>query len=257
MRDSRKDQAYWLISMKEKADEIAYLKSALVRALENREDRAGMNAYSLVISNFELALMRYSAGDDISSISHQFRLAINESFSNYILDHPPGEELAMLVMDSHEINRLFSLFVLSCPTVEESRKFVAAYQSYISVGKTESDKICNLFSEYLVSEVVLPKGETIRWQRAYGPLWAAIMPETSVEERPIHLTEFINGWYEEMNSKSAAQSGRLKQKYNSYAGYWCFEAAAGVFVAKINDVTFRDNIYYPKDWLDWARTQKV
>ena len=36
----------------------------------------------------------------------------------------------------------------------------------------------------------------------------------------------------------------------AYYGYWCFEAALVVRLLDIDDSSFRDNVYYPKDMVN-------
>lgn len=37
--------------------------------------------------------------------------------------------------------------------------------------------------------------------------------------------------------------------HNTYVGYWCFVSAAIVKIKELDDSSFRDNQYYPKDLL--------
>jgi hypothetical protein len=41
----------------------------------------------------------------------------------------------------------------------------------------------------------------------------------------------------------------------SYFGYWSFESAAIVAALGLDDSSFRDNEYYPKDLVDYFRSQ--
>ena len=41
--------------------------------------------------------------------------------------------------------------------------------------------------------------------------------------------------------------GLHKNVHDLYVGYWCFIAAAIVKIKDLDDSTFRDNKYYPKD----------
>lgn len=42
-----------------------------------------------------------------------------------------------------------------------------------------------------------------------------------------------------------------------YAGYWCFELAALCFIKGIDDSSFRHQVTYPKDLVDFARAQQT
>lgn len=257
MRDTRKKMPYWAVAIREKNEEIAYLEEALVRALTHREERAGINASSLLNSYLELALMRYSAGEDLALVAETFLDAIDRGFSRYIEDHPPNTALSMQFMSYSKLNRLFSMLVLNQASQDQAQRFIRSYEAYLQAGEATPDSICARFTQALSGTSALPQAETVHWEKAYGTLWEALSPSTPDAKRPASLHEFLKAWYRKMHGSRAAQTGRLKQQYNSYAGYWCLEAAAAVVILDIDDSSFRDNVYYPKDWADWARTSRA
>jgi hypothetical protein len=73
------------------------------------------------------------------------------------------------------------------------------------------------------------------------------------EERPALVKEFVESWYKGMKSLGW---------YNShtggiYFGYWCLEAALVTVLLDIDDSSYRDNLVYPKDLVDFARQQQA
>jgi hypothetical protein len=52
-------------------------------------------------------------------------------------------------------------------------------------------------------------------------------------------------WYK--NHKDAGWYNSHKSKHDTYFGYWSFESAAVVKIKGLDDTSFRDNQYYPKD----------
>jgi hypothetical protein len=69
--------------------------------------------------------------------------------------------------------------------------------------------------------------------------------EAPEEQRSSLMQEYLEGWYK----------STLKEKLNNnhndddftYKGYWCYEAALVVMLWNIDDSSFRNNPYYPKD----------
>ncbi|KQW89061.1 hypothetical protein ASC94_21585 [Massilia sp. Root418] len=47
---------------------------------------------------------------------------------------------------------------------------------------------------------------------------------------------------------------RMKPEYSSYVGYWAFCAAAFTYLYDLDDSTYRDELVYPKDLVDYARS---
>jgi hypothetical protein len=70
------------------------------------------------------------------------------------------------------------------------------------------------------------------------------------EERPALMAQYLADWY---------QSSRREDYYDlhksgyQFVGYWSWEAAAITLVLDIDDTSYRDLPYYPKDMVDFAR----
>jgi hypothetical protein len=48
---------------------------------------------------------------------------------------------------------------------------------------------------------------------------------------------------------------KLFDKHLKRPGYWSWEAAAVTVISRIDDSSYRDKPYYPKDLVDYARIQ--
>lgn len=60
------------------------------------------------------------------------------------------------------------------------------------------------------------------------------------------VSQFVRKeWYN--NHKSCAWVGTHSSKFDIYPGYWCFEAAAVTKIMGLDDSSYRDWKYYPKD----------
>ncbi|EKK07439.1 PF08929 domain protein [Acinetobacter baumannii Naval-72] len=77
------------------------------------------------------------------------------------------------------------------------------------------------------------------------------------EQRPALILQYLESWYE---------ASRREPYYNqhpradidegfTYYGYWSWEAAAVTWLLEIDDALYRDHEFYPKDLVDFARTQ--
>ncbi|MBK8927229.1 MAG: DUF1911 domain-containing protein [Crocinitomicaceae bacterium] len=79
--------------------------------------------------------------------------------------------------------------------------------------------------------------------------------ETDKSKSESLIKEFITkDWYK--NHKDAGWYDSHKSKHNTYFGYWSFETAAIVVIKGLDDSSFRDCQYYPKDLVDYARIKK-
>ncbi|WP_051293440.1 PoNe immunity protein domain-containing protein [Pseudoduganella violaceinigra] len=70
------------------------------------------------------------------------------------------------------------------------------------------------------------------------------------EERPALMAQYLEAWYEA--SRREDYYDRHETGYQ-FVGYWSWEAAAITLVLGIDDSSYRDMPYYPKDMADFAR----
>lgn len=70
------------------------------------------------------------------------------------------------------------------------------------------------------------------------------------EKRPSLMVRYLDEWYE------ASRREPYVEQHDSYdfTGYWSWEAAATVWVLNIDDSSFREMRFYPRDLVDFARS---
>jgi hypothetical protein len=69
--------------------------------------------------------------------------------------------------------------------------------------------------------------------------------EAPEEQRSSLLQEYLEGWYKSTLKEKLNDNHSEEEFY--YKGYWCYEAALVVMLWNIDDSSFRNNPYYPKD----------
>lgn len=69
------------------------------------------------------------------------------------------------------------------------------------------------------------------------------------DQRAGLMAKYLDEWYEA--SRREPYHDRHKSSY--FPGYWSFEAAAITFILDIDDTSYRDKRFYPKDLVDYAR----
>lgn len=79
------------------------------------------------------------------------------------------------------------------------------------------------------------------------------------EERPRHMRAFLEHWYGDQKKECGWCGLHVKRPGQEFCksgffGYWAFEAALVTYLWDIDDTTYRDMRYYPKDLVDYART---
>lgn len=71
------------------------------------------------------------------------------------------------------------------------------------------------------------------------------------EDRPKLMFQYMEEWY----GASKREPYHDRHKSSFFPGYWSLEAAAVTIILRIDDSCYRDKPYYPKDLVDYARSQ--
>ena len=71
------------------------------------------------------------------------------------------------------------------------------------------------------------------------------------EDRPKLMSQYLDEWY----GASKREPYHDRHKSSFFPGYWSLEAAAVTVILRIDDSSYRDKPYYPKDLVDFARSQ--
>jgi hypothetical protein len=71
------------------------------------------------------------------------------------------------------------------------------------------------------------------------------------EDRPKLMSQYMEEWY----GASKREPYHDRHKSSFFPGYWSLEAAAITIILRIDDISYRDKPYYPKDLVNYARSQ--
>lgn len=75
----------------------------------------------------------------------------------------------------------------------------------------------------------------------------------AADKRPALMAQYMEDWYHASRREPYYES-HTKGRDHNYLGYWSFEAAAVTYVLGIDDASYRDHEFYPKDLIDFARS---
>ncbi|MEM6379169.1 MAG: PoNe immunity protein domain-containing protein, partial [Bacteroidota bacterium] len=90
--------------------------------------------------------------------------------------------------------------------------------------------------------------------KLFGKLREAIGAKDKAQAESLIKGFLEKDWYKE--HKNVGWYDNHKGKHDTYSGYWCFESGAIVAIMDLDDSSFRDNEYYPKDLVDYYRENK-
>lgn len=104
---------------------------------------------------------------------------------------------------------------------------------------------------HALTQDCVPAEQLLLHPTPYRSLCRATVSPT--EQRSDLVKQFLDDWYKGM--KPCYWYGTHTNKKNSgFFGYWAFEAALVTILWDIDDSSYRDHLVYPKDLVDWYRS---
>lgn len=239
-----------------------WLRSNIASYLENlRQNELVPDAISeckwLIASNsLERLILSYTGGGDVSDLRAQLP-AVIEAFDDFSAHEisPRRKNPPRAVADTLEITQLeayvYVFWLLALCKLLRHEALIPKVMSW--VDKTfDFNRGRDILFENVVQALT---GKHVESEKVllhpvpYRPLGRATV--YAPEERPALVKEFVETWYKHM--KPCFWHGSHTEKDGSYFGYWAFEAALVTVLWDIDDSSYRDNLVYPRDLVDWYR----
>lgn len=208
--------------------------------------RWGIGSYRL-----QLLIGRYSAGGSFDILADQFgpMLAAIEATAlphDYItepfyLDEPDTYAYAM--------------WLLSLAKLLRQDHWVPRVAALFDVAREDNRGQDALF-EALLEKLGLPRepaDKCLKNMKAHPLLLEAIQAEPA--KRPKLIAQFLDKWYPSM--KGCYWHGRHTRVPQNFFGYWAFEAGLVTYLWGIDDSSYRDMPFYPKDLVAYARSHEA
>ncbi|MBK7095104.1 MAG: DUF1911 domain-containing protein [Saprospiraceae bacterium] len=205
----------------------------------------------LFYESFEILIAKYSRGDSMNELKEEFPKVLKymeDGWDDSVVKFKMGRPTK--IYDFYWINDYcYMLWMLSFATL-------------LKVSKNEIDILHNLIEKGNIDDKLLlyilghlnKKLYAKTSIQKYEP-FKRIYKKAEVENIDSqHLKKYLQNWYKHTNYLTwhnylnSVEKGKF-----SYFGYWSFETAAIVAIMDLDDSSFRDNQYYPKDLVDYYR----
>ncbi|UIZ97047.1 PoNe immunity protein domain-containing protein [Acinetobacter johnsonii] len=218
-----------------------------------------------IIDVLDLMSLQYSAGGDIAFIQELYPYLLNWT-----------EEYAEIHSQYHQSPEADGRYVWHISLETEDYWYIALRLicfGLLTGYADQMDRIMPIIDyveatpegqekdgliERLVAPFVADRGTPPDEARRHLPYRKLIKVfNASPEQRPALMLQYLEDWYEasrrepyyDQHPQPDIRSGV------SYYGYWSWEAAAVTVISRIDDSSYRDKPYYPKDLVDYARIQ--
>ena len=251
MRDQIKDKKYFETFLN-KLETLDKQTEEKITSGNVNPDRILPVRLSMINSLVRRISAKYSSGMTLDDLLAEYFEAVN-----LISIYWPGN--CKLVGKKQEVLNQYSLgnydtmlwmlsfgYLLKTPT-EQFEKLVDVI---------DQDKVKDKLFEFIIAAKIPTRPKLQEESYKYGFELFGKLREATETNNQAKAEALIKGflekdWYKE--HKNTGWYDSHKNKHDTYSGYWCFEAAAITCIMRLDDSSYRDNPYYPKDLVDYYR----
>lgn len=251
MRDRIKDKDYF----DERINNLYGSCNKYLAWIANGEivkERINSVKQTTVWNYIQIVSCKYSANYPIVDLRPDLFKAIDfcyESWDGFWKVYYKGKYLNQLTLDAYDqMLWMLSLGYLLDISNDFFQKLVAVIDRY---------QVKDFLFEFIIRAKIKDRQSITEesYQRFFGipdtfsTLRQAIT-ENDKQKAEALVKQFITKeWYKK--HKDAGWRNSHKSIHDTYSGYWCFEAAAIVKIMELDDSSFRDSQYYPKDLVNF------
>lgn len=178
----------------------------------------------------------------------------------YNLTHPYDRVEITILTEYFETEKLSNLLGLCI--LFERQDWLETIVKAVDLDQENREKAIDSLIAMKIPNYPITEEKTSRELSFRNPLYKAIHAETAKDTLKF-LEEYLRRWYDGLRKAGNVYIDiHLLQQGDSrdcctFHGYWCFEAAAVAYLKNIDDSTLHRFIYYPKDIVDYARSQSI
>ncbi|WP_322093109.1 PoNe immunity protein domain-containing protein [Paraburkholderia bannensis] len=265
MSDFNKSRRQKFLSEKdyvEEEDSYRYGIQLAFESLSSNKPKApcadSRHRWAIASKSLQLLLLNFTAGRPLEELKARLPEVI-ERFNVYVTHEvsPRSKNPPENVADTFEITQLdayvYVFWLLALCRLLGHPEFIPTVISWVDKTRDYNRGRDGLFENVvrMLTGTCIEAPRVVLHAVPYRPLASATV--RIPKERPALVKEFVEGWYKGMKPTYwyGAHTDGL------YFGYWCLEAALATVLWDIDDSSYRDNLVYPKDLVDFAREREV
>jgi len=198
--------------------------------------------------------IQYSAGVSIEDVRNFFPEALQywEEYAKYheAFHATPGLTHKVPHLDLHDDDYWLAVRLATFAILLGCSKLLPRI---VALWDYENDDMDGLL-EHLVAPFVSGRGAPPDECTRHLPYFKLLKVfSAEPDNRPALMAKYMDDWYEASRREPYYKS-HTKGREHNFLGYWSFEAAAVTYVLDIDDSSYRDHEFYPRDLIDFARS---
>jgi hypothetical protein len=200
--------------------------------------------------------LRYTGGEDLTTLATYLEVVVEkyESAALSMGEVPENKYRPVFMLEEMVDEYVDYLGILSVAILLHREDLIIRIHGLLE--GTDYDGVDLLIEELLRFYIPdRPELDEWLWDKPYNLLVDAI-DSNQQAAREKGMKKYVSKWYPSMKGKAAfwGKHEEIQANFFPYFGYWTFCAAAFTYLYGIDDVTYRSEVVYPKDLVDYARS---
>ena len=207
--------------------------------------------YFLFQQSLEIFIAKYSSGIEIENLKKEIPKLIDSLIDGWFdQERKLYDNINNITLNQYELNSYnYLIWTISLAIIFRIEKdTIEQLQTLIEDGGTNDNLLLKLLSS--LNNKDYDKGNVT----SYNP-FEKLYYQGSLLVSSEEMKRYLSKWYS--NTKLHTWHNYKKHIHKpqySYFGYWSFESAALTCILDLDDSSYRNNQYYPKDLVDYYRS---
>ena len=195
-------------------------------------------------------MLQYSVGASVESMLESAKLTFAEFERHYTMF--PDEELKLKLWEANGYR--YVMWLTGLAYLLGLKEYLPKIAQWISSNPDDgNDPLISLLFNRLGVEG-LPTASELLHPKGYTPLYELLTQTQDKTKQQTLMQTYIRGFYKNIMNQTVWK-GWDKEGW-IYFGFWSFEAGMITHLLNLDDSGYRDMTFYPKDLVEYARTQQ-
>ncbi len=216
------------------------------------EEQVPFAKYRIFLFSLEILIAKYSAGSLPDELIEDYRTTI-QLMSDGWEDSVVKLKLGSKTLDQYILNQYcYMVWMLSLGillNVAKSERTIL--KDLIVKGGIKDEFVLFLLESLTKDQLKIERSKT-----TYKPFKNLLKSGECADISENDTKKYLLGWFKNTKLMTWHNYSASIDRAKYYYGYWSFESAAIVAINSLDDNSFRDNEYYPKDLVDYYRSKK-
>ncbi|WP_316835082.1 PoNe immunity protein domain-containing protein [Pedobacter nutrimenti] len=243
-REPLRDSAYWQEWIKECIEDVKERQDKLKVTPFPEKWKKNSITQSLYYDCKRLITLKYSGETPVEEIANDYPQLIDAWVAyNQNISTGDNKKHLLLTHDYYRVLTLISWGIIFNAPSELFQKMADHMHSNGEDALIETLLAMKLKDRTTTDKLIYPKSFELLYKTT----------QTKGTEQAALIKEYLGNWYKNMKDFINYDAHKAKGE-GDFEGYWSFEVAAVVALYNIDDSSFRDMDFYPKDIAAFAKT---